>query len=279
MSTSSPIHFFDIKSTLSGSERAWSPNTIKTRMVLNYKQLPYTQTFLSYPDIAPFLSHRGVRPQAEGRPYTLPAICHPASLPASPSGMLMDSLAIATHLEEAFPNTPSLFPSGDASYALALAVSKLMGAVWINAVPLVVPRVADFLDARGREYFIKTRSAQFGKPLSKVRPRDAREVERLIDAMKRDMAVIVMMLRGRRGNKENDDNNDGGGPFFEGKTPGYADFLVVAVLAWFQRGDSTVWAEMLAVGDGEVKALWEACLPWVEGQGEEKDESDWEIPR
>ncbi|PYH41929.1 glutathione S-transferase family protein [Aspergillus saccharolyticus JOP 1030-1] len=270
MSTSTPIHFFDIKSTLTGAARSWSPNTIKTRMVLNYKGLPYTQTFISYPDIAPLLSHMGVAPQPEGRPYTLPAICHPASLPKHPSGTLMDSFAIATHLEEAFPGTPSLFPSGDASYALALAVSKLMGAVWIHAVPLVVPRVADFLDPRGREYFIKTRSAQFGKPLSEVRPRDPQEIERAVAAMKRDMAVLVMMLRGRA--------NKAGGPFFEGNTPGYADFLVVAVLAWFERIDKMVWEEMLGVGTGEVRALWEACLPWVDGQGEEKSEADWIIP-
>ncbi|RAL10835.1 uncharacterized protein BO97DRAFT_444327 [Aspergillus homomorphus CBS 101889] len=276
MSKPTPIHFFDIKSILSGPARAWSPNTIKTRMVLNYKQLPYTQTFISYPDIAPLLSHMGVAPQAEGRTYTLPAIHHPASLPPadSPSSgtTLMDSLAIATHLDAAFP-TPSIFPSGDASYALALAVSKLMGAVWTHAVPLIVPRVADFLDPRGREYFIKTRSAQFGMPLSEVRPRDDREVERLVAAMKREMTVIVMMLRGRRGTKERS------GPFFEGATPGYADFLVVAVLAWFERADRSIWAEMLGLGDGEVKALWEACLPWVEGQGEEMSDEEWVIPR
>lgn len=32
---------------------------------------------------------------------------------------------------------------------------------------------------------------------------------------------------------------------------------------------------MAELGDGEIRALWNACLPWAEGQGENKD---WEIP-
>ncbi|KAL4897624.1 hypothetical protein BDV59DRAFT_168114 [Aspergillus ambiguus] len=255
-----PLHFFDITSTLPGASRSWSPNTMKTRMVLNYKRIRYTQSFISYPDIAPLLSHLGVNPHAQGMAYTLPAICH-KSVPSNPNGALMDSFAIAAHLDQTYPS-PSLFPSGDASYALTLAVSKLINEVAAKCFTLIIPNVADLLDPRGREYFIKTRSARFGKPLSEVRPRDKKEVRAMIDAAKNEFATIAQMLLGRLGKK---------GPFFEGERPSYADFQVASFLVWCERADKTLFNELIAVGDGAVKALWEACLPWVEGQGEEKE--------
>lgn len=51
---------------------------------------------------------------------------------------------------------------------------------------------------------------------------------------------------------------------------------MVSFLAWVERADKELWRALLDVGQGELKALWEACVPWVEGQGEEKD---WPIAR
>jgi hypothetical protein len=39
--------------------------------------------------------------------------------------------------------------------------------------------------------------------------------------------------------------------------------------------DSAFFEKLMGLGDGEVKALWDACRPWLEGQGEEKE---WPIP-
>ncbi|KAF4217500.1 hypothetical protein CNMCM8980_004891 [Aspergillus fumigatiaffinis] len=156
MASDSPVHFFDITSTLPGSSKSWSPNTIKTRMVLNYKRIPYTQSWVSYPDIAPLLSSLAVPASPDGMPYTLPAINHKPTVKSNPTGTLMDSFAIACHLDQHYP-TPSLFPSGDASYALTIAVGKLITSAVNKARPLIIPNVAKFLDDKGREYFIKTR--------------------------------------------------------------------------------------------------------------------------
>ncbi|KAH1297020.1 hypothetical protein KXX33_001538 [Aspergillus fumigatus] len=266
MASDSPVHFFDITSTLPGSSKSWSPNTIKTRMVLNYKRIPYTQSWVSYPDIAPLLSSLAVPANADRMPYTLPAINHKPTVTSNPTGTLMDSFAIACHLDQYYP-TPSLFPSGDASYALTIAVGKLITRAVDKARPLVVPNVAKFLDDKGREYFIKTRSAWFGKPLSEVRPKDPQIVKQTTDEVKKEMEGLAQMLRGRLGKT---------GPFFEGEKAGYADFIVVSFLAWVERADKELWRALLDVGQGELKALWEACVPWVEGQGEEKD---WPIAR
>ncbi|KAF7117869.1 hypothetical protein CNMCM5793_007172 [Aspergillus hiratsukae] len=261
MAKDSPVHFFDITSTLPGSSKSWSPNTLKTRMVLNYKRIPYTQSWVSYPDIAPLLSSLAVPACPVGIPYTLPAIVHKPTVKSNPTGTLMDSFAIACHLDTHYP-TPSLFPSGDASYALTIAVGKLISGAVGKARALIVPNVARFLDPKGREYFIKTRSASYGKPLSEVRPRDPQRVKEVTEEIKKEMAVLAQMLRGRLGKT---------GPFFEGEKAGYADFIVVSFLAWAERADKELWRALLDVGQGEMKALWEACLPWVEGQGEEKD--------
>ncbi|KAI9045629.1 uncharacterized protein KD926_008045 [Aspergillus affinis] len=266
MAKQPPVHFFDIESTLSRDLKPWSPNTIKTRMVLNYKRIAYTQSYISYPDIAPLLSNLDVQPNREGMPYTLPAICHPPSVTSNSHGALMESFAIAAHLDQTYPSPP-LFPSRDASYALAIGVDKLVASVRSRCAALLIPRVADFLDPRGREYFIKTRSARFGKPLSEVRPKDPDQIQAAISATVAEMAPLAQMLRGRLGKN---------GPFLEGDRPGYADFLIVSFLVWVERGDKDIWTALVNIGEGEVRALWDACLPWVNGQGEDKA---WEVPR
>ncbi|KAL7416501.1 hypothetical protein BDY24DRAFT_379933 [Mrakia frigida] len=46
MSDSEPVHFFDIKSSLEGSSQSWSPNTVKIRILLNHRLIPYTQDWV-----------------------------------------------------------------------------------------------------------------------------------------------------------------------------------------------------------------------------------------
>lgn len=233
-------------------------------MILNYKRIPYTQSYISYPDIAPLLKQLSVPPHAPGaaiKPHTLPAIIHKSTVKSNPSGALMDSHPIALHLDRVFPSPP-LFPSGDASYALYLAVGKILGTVTEQCFKLVMPAVADILDPRGKEYFIATRSEMFGMPLSELAPKDAEGIRAATEGAKRELTALANMLKGREGKT---------GPFFEGDKPGYADFAVVAWLAWFERANKKLWEQFMDVGDGEFKALWSACLPWLDGQGEEKD--------
>ncbi|KAJ5114879.1 hypothetical protein NUU61_000638 [Penicillium alfredii] len=250
MADSRPVHFFDLTSTLPGTTKSWSPNTLKVRLVLNFKGVPYTQSWVSYPDIAPLMKALDVDPNGTGTPYTLPAINHKASVTTSSSGTMMDSLPIAQHLDKVYPSPP-LFPSGDASYALAVAVARLTGLMAPSIMLLVIPRVTESLDPRGKEYFDRTRSELFGKPLSEVRPTDEE----------------TLLELGRDGKT---------GPFFEGEKAGYADFIMVSVLAFFHRFDREVWEKMLGLGEGQFKALWDACSPWLEGQGEEKE---WPVPQ
>ncbi|KAL1968312.1 hypothetical protein VTN77DRAFT_2147 [Rasamsonia byssochlamydoides] len=264
MANTEPVHFFDITSKLPGPLKSWSPNTLKTRLVLNYKGIPYTQSFISYPDIASLLKSLNVPPLAEAvMPYTLPAIVHKASVTANPNGAMNDSLPIALHLDKTFPapQYPPLFPSGDASYALALAVAKIISNVVGKGIPILMPKVADILDERGSKYFHETRSKIFGKPLAELLPQSEEAAESVWNDMKKELNVLADMLKGKPGKE---------GPFFEGTKPGYADLQLVAYLAWFERTDKGLWEKVMDLDDA-FKRLYEASLPWVNGQGEEKE--------
>ncbi|KAJ5624296.1 hypothetical protein N7510_000605 [Penicillium lagena] len=265
MAGSEPVHFFDLFSDLPGASKSWSPNTLKTRMVLNFKGIPYTQSWISYPDIAPLMKGLAVSPNEVGTPYTLPAIIHKPSVESNSNGTMMDSRPIAVQLDKAFPSPP-LFPSGDASYALSIAVEKAISGL-SPMRPLIIPRVAGHLDPRGKEYFIRTRSEAFGKPLAEVRPTDQESIQALWKILEKESKFFVTLLKGREGKR---------GPFLEGEKPGYADMVLVCWIAFFHRFDLDAWEIIMSQGDGELKALWDACLPWMEGQGQDKD---WPIPQ
>ncbi|KAJ5639705.1 Glutathione S-transferase-like protein ustS [Penicillium longicatenatum] len=264
MTNTKPVHFFDITSTLPGAYKSWSPNTLKVRAVLNFKSIPYTQSWVSYPDIAPLMKGFGVEPNKVGHAYTLPAIVHESIL--DHQGAMMDSLPIVEHLDHVFPDRP-LFPSGDASYALFLAVNKLTLALGPAVRTLIIPSVPEHLDPRGQEYFVRTRSESFGKPLAEVRPTDEGEIAEMWETMEKGCETLIKMLKGREGKK---------GPFFEGETASYADLSFACLLAFFHRFDREIWEKFMGLGDGEFRALWDATLPWLEGQGEEKE---WPIPQ
>lgn len=249
-----------------GAQKSWSPNTIKVRSVLNFKGIPYTQSWISYPDIAPLIKGFELEPNESGFAYTLPAIVHKSSVTSNPHGAMMDSLPIVMHLDKAFPSKP-LFPSGDASYALLMAVVKIAGGMSPALRELIVPQVAGYMDPRGKEYFVESRSKIFGKPLSEVRPTDQGAIDEIWKQVDDNIGTLVTMLRGREGKK---------GPFFEGETPGFADLYLASLIAFFERIDQGSFERLMSIGNGELRALWEACKPWINGQGEDKE---WPIPQ
>lgn len=177
----------------------------------------------------------------------------------------MDSLQIALHLDKSFPSPP-LFPCGDTSYTLALAVSESLTNVVSHIYQLGVSKAPDILDKRGRDYFVESRSEIFGIPFDEIRPQDEGKVKEMEAAALKELEGLVRILKGKEGKQ---------GVFFEGEKPGYADFLVVALLAWFERVDKVLWNKLVGVSGGELRALWDVCVLWLDGQGEERE---WQIP-
>ncbi|OAX84660.1 hypothetical protein ACJ72_00974 [Emergomyces africanus] len=276
MANEKHIHFFDITSNLPIPSKSWSPNTLRTRLVLNFKKIPYSQSFISYPDIAPLLKSLSVLPLLGGNfPYTLPAIAHhhhhhPAPTPSNPNSVINDSWPIALYLETTFPTPeyPTIFPSAG-SYALALAVGKLVNALGPATRQILLPKIPAILDERGAEYFRQTRAEMFGKPLEEM---EGEELEKAWASVEADLKVVAGMLRGNPCEEEGrEGEGERKGPFFEGKEAGYADFIFAGYLVWYERGHRDSWERVVSVGDGEIRRFWDACLPWIDGQGEEKE--------
>jgi glutathione S-transferase len=125
-----------------------------------------------------------------------------------------DSWSIAVHLEENYPDRPSLF--GGAS---AMAVTRFVNA-WSDRVMLpmvatfVVRDIVDHLHENDRDYFRTSREKAFGRKLEDVvADRDAR-----IAAFRQAMEPLRTMLRAQ--------------PFIAGDAPAYADYIPFGVFQW-----------------------------------------------
>lgn len=253
--------------SISGPSKSWSPNTLKIRAVLNYKNIPYTQSFLSFTDIKPLFTSLDLPPNNEAFVYTLPVIVNKASASPTqnPHGAIKDSLPIALHLEKLFPS-PSILPSGDASYALLVAVDRLMDLIYSAFWRLIPPLVVGHIDPRGQEYFHESRTKFLGGPLPEVRRAALEDFNELWKLIETESAPLIKILKGKEGKK---------GPFFEGEKPGLADFWLVSLWAFVERFDKELFGKIVGLGDGEFGRLYDASRPWLEGQGVEKE---WVAP-
>jgi glutathione S-transferase len=240
---------------------------MKTRMILNYKRIPYTESFISYPDIRPLLLSLSILPlPGFSIPYTLPAILSPA-VPTSINQLhaINDSLPIALHLEHAFPSPeyPSIFPSVG-SYTVADIVGRLLVDVINLARPLIAPGIVNILDDQGAKYFRETREKSFGKPLEEVAPTGT-DLDSTWEKIEQACKPLLQMLHENGGKK---------GPFIEGDMLSYGDILIVSFLVWVERANPANWQKVLDFGEGGFGRLWDASVVWIEGMGKEKE---WKI--
>ncbi|KAI9258967.1 hypothetical protein BDA99DRAFT_514632 [Phascolomyces articulosus] len=93
------IILYDLE--LSSPKEFWSPNTCKTRFALNYKGIPYKTVWLKFPEVRqeiPKLTKSKAHP-------TVPIIVDIRN----GNKVVQESWEIAKYLEEAYPDTPSLF--------------------------------------------------------------------------------------------------------------------------------------------------------------------------
>ncbi|KAL5504851.1 hypothetical protein ACEPAH_7514 [Sanghuangporus vaninii] len=158
------ITFYDIPSKLPG--KAWSPNTFKTRISLNYKEVPYKTEWIEYPDIEPTLKKLGGAPTSkkdDGRDhYTLPAIHDSAT-----GKFITDSTRIAEYLDATYPDKPLLFPPGSRHAAVAMLEDVTLPTIF-KLIPLLLPGPAYHPSEASVVYVRSTREKLFGKKLEKL---------------------------------------------------------------------------------------------------------------
>ncbi|KAJ3120448.1 hypothetical protein HK100_012795 [Physocladia obscura] len=217
------IEFFDILSK--NGPVSWSPNTVKTRLCLNYLAIPHKTTYLSYPDIAKNHKSLGIPPNPKGLEFTCPAI---AVKQSSKVFALQESLAIAKFLDETNSSNSDrkIFPNPGA-LSLALLVQRVVDRILNSPVAkIAIPKVVDILDPSGREYFIRTRTEWFGMPIDDW----AGDLEIAWKNLARDVDIFSKMLVEAANGPE-------GGPFFMGSVPSYADFVFVGYIVWLKEAN------------------------------------------
>lgn len=120
MSTSTPpkpIVFYDIGMRPPIEKNCCSPNPWKTRLALNFKNLPYTTTWVPLPDVSKVrkgLKVPACRKFADGTDFfTLPIIEDPNT-----ESLVGDSFDIAVHLQNKYPTSGAgdLFPAQKIDY-------------------------------------------------------------------------------------------------------------------------------------------------------------------
>ncbi|KAL8849422.1 MAG: hypothetical protein Q9221_005594 [Calogaya cf. arnoldii] len=245
--------------------RCWSFNPWKTRLILNYKNIPYNTHWLEIPAIAPHLTALSIPPNPPNNsallsaPYTLPTIRIPASHSHSNSNRsnnknpnsdtvtedkyIMDSTLIAHELENRYPNPPlpSNTPKQTAIETLWPQIMQILG-------PAILPNVTRLINPASRDHFIRTREEAFGV---KIKDFDHPDV---MEKAWRDVRPVVEEMAGVL--KEN------GGPFVEGEVVSYADFVVVGIMVFLERAGAGA-VERFREVDGAFGRLWEACEVWM----------------
>lgn len=179
-----------------------------------------------------------------------------------PVTAIATTLVIARALDWLYPQNPALFPfehSLEQTHQVQAIIKRLLP----SAQRLIIPSVPNILDERGREYFIKTRR-EWSKvsDLNDLRPKSQVESEQHWGELEEEIMPLIELLQVN------------GGPFVGGKVPSYADFVTMAFLAWWLRVDRQAYEQLVTLGGGALKRLWDGCLPWLQGRGRELE---WDV--
>ncbi|KAF7791479.1 hypothetical protein EIP86_002495 [Pleurotus ostreatoroseus] len=160
-----PIILYDISSNLPPESKAFSGNTWKTRLALNYKGLPLKTEWVDYPDIEALYRKLGVEPVAkkpDGSRYcSLPLIYDPST-----KTHVSDSYQIALYLDKTYPNTPPLFPKG--TLAFHQVFQSTCTKVVFSTLPLLVATFCSKLNERSQAYFRPARERMLGGNLESL---------------------------------------------------------------------------------------------------------------
>ncbi|OSC97240.1 glutathione transferase FuA class [Trametes coccinea BRFM310] len=247
-----PILFYDL-TTKNASQKAWSPNTWKTRYCLNIKGLPYKTIWVEYTleDITAISRKIGAvatEKRADGSFYhTLPAIYDPNTKTA-----LADSAAIVRYLDKTYPDTPRLIPfETDALHAaFAHALRPSITPDLRKMRELVIPATAIVLSPRSEAYFRATHPMPSGPEFDEISRPGPKRDEHWAGFLG-GLYTITQWLEADGTNKL----------FFLGDKIGYADVTVAAFLTWIRivlGADSKEWTAVKAADGGRWGRFMEA---------------------
>jgi glutathione S-transferase len=190
------LELYDLAAAEEG--RRFSPYCWRTRFALAHKGLPVKTIAWR------FTEKDKIAPSGQGRVPVL----------VDGGRWIADSWAIACHLEDAYPDRPSIF-GGPAGRALSRFYNNWADAVLHpGLVRFVVLDIWQHVHDKDKEYFRRSREERFGQALeSIVAGRDER-----LAAFGQSLAPLRLTLQAQ--------------PFLGGTTPLYADYIVFGAFQW-----------------------------------------------
>jgi glutathione S-transferase len=209
------------------AERRFSPYCWRTKMALMHKGLPF--------DTIPwrFSEKNVIAFSGQGR---VPVLC-------DGDRVVSDSWTIASYLEDAYPDRPSLF-RGDGGRVVTRFVNAWADSVLAGGIlRLVISDIFAHLDPRDRAYFRQTREQRLGATLEAISAdRDAK-----VTAFRKTLEPIRAVLAAQ--------------PYLGGEIPTYPDYVVFGCFQWARcisafsllLKDDPVWAwrdRLLSAFDG-----------------------------
>jgi len=208
-------------------ERRFSPYCWRAKMALKHKGLPF--------DTIPwrFTDKDVIAFSGQGR----------VPLLIDGDRVVSDSWAIANYLEDAYPDSPSLF-GGAGGRAVTRLVNAWADGILVGGIlRLIVTDIFVHLDQKDRAYFRETREKRLGATLETV----SAERETNVLAFRKILEPIRIVLAAQ--------------PYLGGEAPAYADYAVFGCFQWARcvspfpilLKDDPVWAwrdRLLSAFDG-----------------------------
>jgi glutathione S-transferase len=125
-----------------------------------------------------------------------------------------DSWAIANHLEENYPDRPSLF-GGEGGKAMARFINAWADVAIVGGIfPFIIADIPKNLAAVDADYFRASREARFGKSLEEVMATR----DQAVPNFRKSLDPLRLTMKSQ--------------PFIGGQQPNYADYIVFGGFQW-----------------------------------------------
>ncbi|EIW74544.1 hypothetical protein CONPUDRAFT_159836 [Coniophora puteana RWD-64-598 SS2] len=241
-----PVILYDLQSELPG--KFWSPNTLKTRLALAYKRIPFETRWLELPELHTELRHINAPTNTcvnGTQGYTVPTIFDPNT-----GAVVTDSWTIAEYIEDTYPDADGervLFPGESRALVKALAGAAI-AATW-GAQRWVVTRVAEVHSERCAAGYRRVHGQRHGLSWEEMSPEGSALREEHKAALKKGLGEIDAWYKCSKGE------------WLCGERFSYADIIVAAQVIRCRRVfRQEEWDEMKGWHDGR----WEKMIKRVQ---------------
>lgn len=209
--------------------RLFSPHCWKTRMSLAHKNLQWETIPTQFVDVAGLEG---------GDKRTVPTICDGETV-------LHESYKIACHLEDKYPDQPSLFNGEGGKELTKFVISWSQTTLHPLAAQLCLLDIHNMLDEENRAFFRKGREAIFGMTLEEFDAKSAKDNTNLLKAL----TPLEGLLKRQ--------------PYLGGEQPLFADYVVYGALQWLRICSS----HDVMPKDGAVADWFSRLLDMYDGMG------------